>query len=408
MTKQELREMIKEEFDKVIGDNINKSLRDSDLFKKEKNKLFSAFGGPEDNKSGFSYNKKAKDLFNNDNDKAGFESLGHVLLAIKHNDYEKLQRLEKDMTTGTGEAGGFLLPSAFSNEIIDVMLEEEICRKRCKVYSIDKGKGNSLTIPAVNDYDHSSNIAGITTYWKGETSAYTESANVKIRQIALKLNKLTVLVDCSEELVEDSAVKTENLLSSIFAKALAFEIDNCVLSDSGSGAGKPLSITNGDCNIEVSKQDGQDADTIVVENITDMIGRIHPASFKNSLWLSSLSNLSELLRLNLPIGAGGSWYHAFNESNGIWRLFSRPVEFTEHCSVLGDAGNLQLIDLKRYAMLLRGDGISVRSDSSLGFKSDIVSFKASIRIDGQPIDNSTLTLKDGSTTVSPFIKLGTV
>ncbi|MBA7489806.1 hypothetical protein ES702_00340 [subsurface metagenome] len=410
MTESELREMIREEFNKVIGDTIDKSIRDSDLFKVEKNKLMGTsfgFNGPGEERLGYGYNRKSKDLFG-EGTRDGFESLGEVLLAIKHNDHSKLQRLERDMSTGVGEAGGFLLPSAFSNDIIDLMLEEELCRPRCKVYSLAKGKGNSLTIPAVNDYDHSTDIAGIKVYWKSETGAYTESDNVKIRQLQLKLNKLTVLVDVSEELIEDSAIKTKDLLAGIFARALGFEIDSCVLSSAGTGAGKPLSIPNGNSSIEVSGEGEQDADTISLINVTNMIARIHPASFKKAIWISSLSNIGQLLRLNLPIGTGGSLYNAFNEQTGVWRLFGRPLEFTEHCPQLGEASTLQLLDLRRYAMLLRGDGISVRSDSSLGFKSDIVSFKASIRIDGQPIDNDTLTLKDGVTTVAPFIKLGEI
>ena len=410
MTKTELKDLIREEFNKAIGDNVDKTIRNSDLFKVEKNKLLGTgygFNGPGVEKLGYGYNRKSKDLFG-EGKKDGFESLGEVLLAIKHNDQTKLQRLERDMSTEVGESGGFLLPSAFSNEIIDLMLEEEICRKRCKVYSLAKGKGNTLTIPAVSDYDHSSDIAGITTYWRGETSAYSESASVKIRQIQLKLNKLTVLVDVSEELIMDSAVKTNDLLSGIFARALGFEIDSCVLSTAGTGAGKPLSIPNGNSSIEVSGESEQEADTLTLTNVTNMIARIHPASFKKAFWLSSLSNIGQLLRLNLPIGTGGSLYNAFNEQSGIWRLFGRPLEFTEHCPQLGEASTLQLLDLRRYAMLVRGDGISVRSDSSLGFKSDLVSFKASIRIDGQPIDNSTTTLKDGVTTVAPFIKIAEI
>ncbi|MBA7553844.1 hypothetical protein ES705_46448 [subsurface metagenome] len=370
--------------------------------------MFGTFtdAGDTQDKANFGYNRKAEDMFGEGVDN-GFSSLGEVLQAVKNNDHSKLQRLERDMVEGTGETGGFLLPSQFSNEIINMMLEEEICRKRCKIYSIGKGKGNTLTIPALSDYDHSSNIAGVNTYWVGEGSAYPESTNVKIRQLVLKLNKETCLVDVSEELVEDSSVKTETLLSGIFAKALAFEIDSCVLTDAGTGAGKPLSFTNSDAVIEVAGESGQDSDTLNVYNVTNMISRIHPASFNKSIFLSSLSNLGELLRLNLPIGTGGTWYHAFNEVSGIWRLFSRPVLFTEHCAKLGDAGNLQLIDFSRYAMLIR-EGISVKSDTSLGFKSDMISFKASLRIDGQPLDTSPTTLKDGTTTVSPYIKLATI
>jgi len=420
ITKDELIQLVKSssklddtQLDSIVS-RIQRNLQaefKEDFEKLNKPKQNKMFGPPADGADGqdkavYGYAKKAADMFGPGVDN-GFSSLGEILLAIKDNDSTKLQRLERDMQETVGETGGFLLPSQFSNEIIDMMLEEEICRKRCKIYSIAKNRGNTLTIPALSDYDHSSNIAGINTYWTGEGSAYTESTNVKIRQLVLKLNKLTCLVDVSEELISDSAVKTETLLSGIFAKALAFEIDSSVLTDSGTGAGKPLSFTNSDGVIEVAGESGQDPDTINVYNITNMIKRIHPASFNKSIFLSSLSNLGELLRLNLPIGTGGAWYVAFNETSGVWRLFSRPVIFTEHCAKLGDAGNLQLIDFSRYAMLIR-EGISIKSDTSLGFKSDMISFKASLRIDGQPLDVSPTVLADGETTVSPYIKLATI
>jgi len=417
MLKSEFIELIKK-YSQIDSGQIGQKIREEikpytdELFEQinrpQKNKMFGTFTDTENtqDKAVYGYAKKAKDLFGEEGVDNGFSSLGEVLLAIKNNDSTKLQRLERDMQETVGETGGFLLPSQFSNEIVDMMLEEEICRKRCKIYSIAKNKGNTLTIPALSDYDHSSNIAGINTYWTGEGSAYTESTNVKIRQLVLKLNKLTCLVDVSEELISDSAVKTETLLSGIFAKALAFEIDNCILN-SGTGAGQILGIPQSNAVIEVAGESGQDSDTLNVYNITNMIKRIHPASFDKSIFLSSLSNLGELLRLNLPMGTAGAWYVAFNEVSGVWRLFSRPIIFTEHCPKLGDSGNLQLIDFSRFAILMR-EGISIKSDTSLGFKSDMISFKASLRIDGQPLDTSSTTLKDGETTVSPFVKLAAI
>jgi len=208
-------------------------------------------------------------------------------------------------------------------------------------------------------------------------------------------------------LIADSAVNTQDLIGNLFAKALAFEIDSCVLTDAGTGAGNPLSITKGSNLITVSPESGQTADTIQYENVCNMVMRMTTSGFNNSIWLSSLSNLKQLLTLTVKLGTAGSWVKIFTEESGVWKILGRPVIFTEHCAVLGDAGNLKLLDLSRYAMLLKQD-IIVRSDASLGFKSDTLSFKASIRIDGQPLDNKVLTLKDGVTTVSPFIQLDTI
>jgi HK97 family phage major capsid protein len=412
------------ELDKLINDALNNNFRDkmsemtkniaeetgkvfAELSKLQPNKLASTWKGPDDSEPKFKtgYNKKAKELFGDSGETKGFNSFGEVLQAVRHNDYNKLQHLEKDMDTLTGESGGFLVPQKYSNAILDLMIEQEICRPRCRVFTI-KGEGNSMIIPAVDDFAHNTDIAGIKTYWTGEGQSYTES-QAKIRQISLKVNKLTALVDCSEELISDSSENTEQFLGNLFSKSLAFEIDNRVLTTNGTGSANPLGIPNSPALIEIAGEAGQTTDTIQYENVCNMVMRMTPASFNNSIWLSSLSNLKQLLLLNMKIGTAGSHIQVFTESNNTYKILGRPLIWTEHCNVLGDAGNLKLFDLSQYAMLLKG-GILIRSDSSLGFKSDVVSFKASIRLDGEPIPNKVLTLKDSVTQCSPFIQLGSI
>lgn len=409
ITIDRVRELIGE----AVEQKIQKSIKPytDELFEKINkplpNKMLGMYDDEADKQDRYSpgYAKKAKDLFGGSGSDGGFDKLGDVLLGIKNNDFNILHRLEKDtMTTEEGGSGGFLLPTTMSNQIIDLMLESEICRPKCKVYSLGKGKGKSLTIPAVDDNDHSSNIGGIVTYWKPEDTAYTDS-DVNIRQIVLTAHKLTVLTDVTEELLHDNAVAAENLISNIFGKALAFELDNVILN-TGTGSGQPLGIPQSNAVIEVEKEVGQDADSLVLANVEKCISRISPFSFPKSYWLTNLTCLPSLMHLNFPVGTGAIIYNVFNEVNNVWKLYGRPLNFSEHMPVLGDAGALQLIDFSRYAILLLQD-ISVRSDSSLGFKSDKISFKASIRIDGSPLDNNVLTPKKGDT-VSPFIKLGEV
>lgn len=396
-----------EKLQEIAEKAIKADPRFQELTKTKPNKMLGIYGSGTDDQDKYSpgYSTKAKDLFGGSESDGGFDKLGDVLIGIKNNDSNITNRLEKDtMTTIEGGSGGWLLPTTFSNQIVDLMLEQEICRPKCKVYTLGKGKGKSITIPAVDDYDHSSNIGGITTYWKAEDTAYTDS-DVSIRQIILTANKLTVLTDVTEELLHDNAVSAERLIGSIFAKALAFEIDNCILND-GTGAGQPLGIPQSNAVIEVTKETGQDPDTLLLANVEKIISRISPFSFPRSLWLTNLTCLPSLMHLSIPAGTSYMGYNPFSEKDNTWRLYGRELKFSEHLPILGDSGALQLIDFSRFAILLLQD-MTVRSDSSLGFKQDKISFKASIRIDGSPLDNNVLTPKKGDT-VAPFVKLGTV
>ncbi|MBA7474051.1 hypothetical protein ES707_09398 [subsurface metagenome] len=213
ITLDRIKEIIGAEVEEKVRANI-KPYTDQlfeEINKPVRNKMLGMYGET-DQQDKFSpgYSTKAKDLFGEGSD-GGFSRLGDILLGIKNNDFNILHRLEKDtMSTIEGGSGGFLLPSAFSNQIINLMLEQEICRPKCKVYTLGKGKGKSITIPAIDDYDHSSNIGGIVTYWKPEDATYTDS-DVSIRQIVLTANKLTVLTDVTEELLHDNAVSAERL-----------------------------------------------------------------------------------------------------------------------------------------------------------------------------------------------------
>ena len=419
MSLNEIKDLVRNMVMETVGKETSNIARNTaetlkpifdNLSKAGPNKLAGGWPGDSDSepKIKIGYAKKAKELFGESSETKGkgFDSLGECLLAIKNNDYSKTQYLTKDMDTQTGSAGGFFIPEKYSNAVLDLMIEEEICRPRCRVYSL-KGEGNSMIIPAFDDYDHQNDsLSGVKTYFTQEGTDYTES-DVAIRQISLKVNKMTCLVLATEELISDSSENVEQILGNLFAKSLAFKLDSCVLTDAGTGGGIPLSITKGSNLITVSGESGQTTDTITYENVCNMVMRMSPSGFSNSIWLSSLSNIKQLLLLNMKIGTAGSHIQIFTEANGVWKILGRPVIFTEHCAVLGDAGNLKLVDLSRYALLLK-QGVSIRADTSLGFKSDKIYFKASLRLDGSPLDNKVLTLKDGVTTVSPFIQLDTI
>ena len=152
------------------------------------------------------------------------------------------------------------------------------------------------------------------------------------------------------------------------------------------------------------KETEQQANTITYTNLADMLGRMHPASFSKAVWVCHVSTVPQLLQLSIPVGTGGSAYPALSESNGTWKLLTRPVIFTEKTETLGSQGDILLTDFSQYCAGLRQD---IRFDVSkdYAFTSDESYGRLIARIDGQPLWDEALTLKDGSTTVSPFVTL---
>lgn len=302
------------------------------------------------------------------------------------------------MTEAIPSDGGFLVPTQLVDSIHAVSLENEIVMPRCYVQPMTT---KECSIPGMDIGDHSSNLYG------GFTASYTDElgtiseANPKTRLINLNAKKLTGLVRLSNELVNDM-IGGLNKITNICGKGLAWYRDRAFLK--GTGAGEPLGILNADCTIEIDKEAGQVADTIMYENLCNMLGRLHPGSFKNSVWVAHVTTVPQLLQLTIPVGLGGVTYPALSESIGVFKLLTRPVIFSEKTEPLGDKGDLMLCDFSQYVVGLR-QGMRFDLSPHVYFTTDELLARLIERHDGMPTWNEALTLEDGSTTVSPFVVL---
>ena len=93
-----------------------------------------------------------------------------------------------------------------------------------------------------------------------------------------------------------------------------------------------------------------------------------------------------------------------SESNGQFKILTRPVIFTEKTEPIGDQGDIVLADLSQYVVGLR-QGMRFDVSPHLYFKTDELAARLIERHDGQCLWGEALTLADSTTTVSPFITL---
>lgn len=306
--------------------------------------------------------------------------------------------ITRAMVESVPSDGGFLLPSQLASQIHAVSLENEICMPRCFVQPM---KTNEINIPAMSIGNHSTNLyGGFTASYVAEAGTISE-ADPKVRNMTLNAKKLTGMLRFSSELAADIP-GGEGQIIQICGKGLAWYRDKAFLK--GTGAGEPLGILNAGCTISVAKETGQKADTLVYENLTKMVGRLHPACFNNAVWICQVSAIPQLLQLSLAVGMGGSTYPVLSEASGVWKILTRPVVFTEKTEKLGDLGDILLADLSQYVVGLRSE---MRFDSSIHvhFSTDELLARLIERHDGQPLWDAPLTLEDGTNTVSPFVTL---
>jgi len=102
------------------------------------------------------------------------------------------------------------------------------------------------------------------------------------------------------------------------------------------------------------------------------------------------------LSLSLPIVTGGVHIPVMSESNGTFRLLTRPIVFTEKVPGLGTVGDIGLYDFSQYVVGMRAEFQLAKSQHA-GFANDKSYYRGIIRVDGQPKLSAPITPFSGDT-----------
>jgi HK97 family phage major capsid protein len=303
----------------------------------------------------------------------------------------------KDMSGETGISGGFLIPTDQRNEVLQTRGEASFMRSRARLVPMGS---RSVDFPAV-DYSRgasgkSAMFAGVQVYYTEENTDITESQPY-FKSVDLKARELAGYVEIPNGLLRDSAISLEAFLSGpgSFGGAIAWQEDYDALR--GNGAGKPLGVLNADATISVSRNT---ASTFKFVDAVTMASKMIMSG--NPVWIMNQSVMPQLYQM-IDGASNNIWQP--NAANGRpGTLLGYPILFTEKLPALGTAGDVVLVD---WAWYLWGDRQTIMMDVSREskFQSNQTAFRVVEAIDGQPWINDSITLADGSTSVSPFVKL---
>jgi len=324
-------------------------------------------------------------------------------LAAKRAKYEQIQN---SFGSEVPDAGGFLIPEHLRSEILSVALEQAVVRPRATVIPMDSLR---VPIPMIDDTSHVSNVfGGVQWYWTEEAAALTES-QASFGRVVLDAKKLTAYAAVPNELMQD-APAFSGFLEAKFPQAIAYGED--VGFFAGTGVGEPLGFINCPASVNVAKETGQGAATIVWENVVKAYARMLPTSLGNACWIANIETFPQIATMALAVGVGGgpvwigSGYNPGNTGAGAppTTILGRPVIFTEKASALGSPGDLSFVDLSYY---LIGDRMAMQSMVSehFLFSTDKIAFRIIERLDGRPWIQSAITPHAGSATLTPFVQL---
>ncbi|HUE15614.1 MAG TPA: phage major capsid protein [Planctomycetaceae bacterium] len=361
-------------------------------------------------------------------DSGGFKSLGHfahalykcgrngnsgdpsAIASVKswESAQGELRKKELQFKTPSGmyeesdPDGGILIPREYSNQVYERMVATNQILQYLSPIPIS---GNTMTIPALLEDSRvdGKRGGGALGYWPAEAAQYTSSKS-RLRDITLKLHKLTVMTFVTEELMNDSAGAIQSFLLARAPKEINFKINDAVIN--GKGEGIPQGILNANSKITAAAVSGQGANTIVWTNIPKMYKRLVASQRGTMVWLYNQAAEDQLALLYMPTGtaAGIAIFRPNENGDGGFKFYNRPALVMEQCQDLGTEGDLIGFCPEGYACITKG-GIESFMSMHLRFDYDEICYKWRFRFDGQPYDDVALTPYNGSTTVSSIVTL---
>lgn len=333
----------------------------------------------------------------------GFRNLGDFAMAVRAaatRGGEVDRRLTNAAAStfsqeSVGADGGFAVPPDFRADIQQRIFGEDALLSRCDLQTCN---GNTWTAPI--DETTPWGTGGIKAYWESEAAAITQS-KPSLREVNVRLHKLAALVPVTEEMLEDSG-SIDGYLRSKMPEAIDWQTSFAIAW--GTGVGQPLGFMRSPALVTVAAEAAQTADTLVAANIVKMYARMPVRSLRTSVWLIHPDAQPQLFLLNNanqniympPGGLSGAPYGT---------LFGRPVIPHQVCETVGDVGDIMFVDLAQYLAVRKAGGIRMQTSMHLWFDQDLMAFKATLRLAGQPWWSQTLAQRDGSNAQSPYVTL---
>lgn len=316
----------------------------------------------------------------------------------------KIHAAASGMSTGTSSDGGFLVQKDFTTALMDRATSAAKLVPRCRRIQIGDG-ADGLEAPYVDETSRAtgSRWGGVRVYRRAEAETVT-ATKLKFGKWSCDLEDLMAVC-----YVTGRALRDVSSLGSMVA--MAFEEEGAFVMDDeifrGSGAGQCLGVINSPVLVSQAKETGQEADTVVAQNVIKMHARLHAKYAAGAEWFINQELLPQLQQMYLPVGTAGQLI--YTPPGGLstapyGQLMGLPVTPIEHASAPGDVGDITLMNLSQYIIIEKG-GMDAQQSMHVRFLYDEMCFRFMWRMNGKPKDKSALTPYKGSNTLSAFIGL---
>lgn len=332
-------------------------------------------------------------------DLCGFSDVGEFATAVKnsiigngHDDRLNAQA-PTDSHQENGSNDGFMVPPQMRRDIFKIVLDEQ---SLFNMTTREDTSGNQVDM--LRDESTPWGSLGLQAYWQSELSQLTPS-RLNTEGDSLKLVKLSVFAEASDELLED-APRLNSRLTTDAAAAITWKLDEGIFD--GSGSGMPEGILQSGALVSQAKESGQTADTIVAANVLKMYSR--QLDILNSVWIANSNTFPQIAQMTIgdqpmyspPLGLEGAPFG---------RLMGRPIVYSDHAKTVGDVGDLVFASMRNYYMIKKAAGVKFAESMHLFFDRDAMAFRWTFRVNGQTFMSEPVTPNNGTDTKSHFIAL---
>ncbi len=315
---------------------------------------------------------------------------------------ENLSSFQNAAQEKIGEDGGFLVPAEFRQAIQTKVMGDQSLLARTTLLQT---ASNNLTIPT-DETAPWDGTQGMRAFWEGEGVTLNQSKPV-FGQTSFRLHKLSVLVPVTEELLED-VVALDSYLRVKAPEVMMHKINSAIID--GTGVGMPEGFLRSGFKYKQLKVSAQTADTIWLENVIGMAGRILPSSYANSVWLVHPATLEQIRLMKFDRSAS-SPVPVFIPPMGIAEapygtLLGRPImPMMGGVKALGDEGDISLVDLSCYIALVKTNGIQAEVSQHVYFDKGLSCFRFTMRMAGHIPYKSPVTTENGNFQMSSIVTL---
>lgn len=195
------------------------------------------------------------------------EKVAAFFRAVFHGDKGTLASM-KALAEGVGSTGGFQVPEEFAAEFNRIAEDFGLIRRFARRIPM---ASDTMNVPRQG--------STVTVSFPGENTAGTESEPTW-EQVQLLAKTLVGLTVSSNELLADANISVVDLLTELFAEAMAGEEDKQGLV----GTGAPFTGILEDAGVGVTTMAGTTFDSLDLDDLRDVVSGLKPLALVGAAW----------------------------------------------------------------------------------------------------------------------------